>query len=129
MKKNTQPSIQTLKKALASENLILFAYLFGSCAAGDFTALSDVDIAVSPEKKLNIDDRLGIIHRLSKATKLDNLDISFLDRVDNLYFLIEMIDQGVVLLDRDPDRRELFEVRTRHDFIDFQYQRKLYMGV
>ena len=31
-------------------------------------------------------------------------------------------------MDKDPSRRELFEVMAQHKFFDFQYQRKLYYG-
>jgi predicted nucleotidyltransferase len=121
--------LNSLKQALASEESILFAYLFGSHAAGNPTALSDVDIAVYPTKQLSADDRLGIIQRLGKKTKLDNLDVTFLDRLENLFLLNAILDHGIVLVDNDPDQRELIEVSARHRLFDFQYQRKLYMGV
>lgn len=120
--------LENLRQALTSEVTILFAYLFGSSASGETTPLSDVDIAVFPVKKLSLDDRLGIIQRLGKKTKWEKLDVTFLDRLDNLYLLNEIIEQGVLLLDRDRDRRELFEVMAHHRFLDFQYQRKLYLG-
>lgn len=120
--------LKKLQLALTPEAAILFAYLFGSVAAGETTPLSDVDIAVFPAKNLSLDDRLGIIQRLSKKTALENLDVTFLDRLDNLYLLNEIIEQGVLLLDRDRDRRELFEVMAHHRLLDFQYQRKLYLG-
>lgn len=121
--------LENLRQALASEVTILFAYLFGSFASGEATPLSDVDIAVYPVKKLSLDGRLGIIQRLSKETKLENLDATFLDRLDNLYLLNEIIERGVLLLDRDRDQRELFEVMAHHRLLDFQHQRKLYLGV
>lgn len=91
--------------------------------------LSDVDVAIYPSRKLHLDDRLGIIQRLGKKTKLENLDVTFLDRLENLYILDAIIDRGIVLVDKAPDEREMFEVMAHHRFLDFQYQRKLYMGV
>jgi len=120
---------EQLKQALAAEETVLFAYLFGSVVAGETTPLRDVDIAIYPARKLTLDDRLGIIQRLGKKTKLENLDITFLDRLENLYILAAIIDHGVVLVDKNPDERKLFEVRKQHQFFDFKYQRKLYMGV
>lgn len=117
-----------LQQALAAEESVLFAYLFGSVATGKTTPLSDVDIAVFPSRKLTLDDRLGIIQRLGKKTKIENLDVTFLDRLENLYILDAMIEHGVVLVDKNPEARKLFEVRKRHQFWDFKYQRKLYMG-
>lgn len=88
-----------------------------------------MNIAVYPARKVSLDDRLAIIQRLGKKTKLENLDVTFLDRLDNLYLLSELIDHGIVLVDKAPSRRELFEVMAQHKFLDFQYQRKLFMSV
>jgi len=120
---------EILKQAVASEEAVVFAYLFGSHATGDVTPLSDVDVAIHPSRTLNLDDRLGIIQRLGKKTRLENLDVTFLDRLENLYILKAVIDHGIVLLDKAPDERMMFEVMAHHRFLDFQYQRKLYMGV
>lgn len=120
---------QQLQQALVAEESVLFAYLFGSVAADKTTPLSDVDVAVYPARKLTLDDRLGIIQRLSKKTKLENLDVTFLDRLENLYVLAAIIDHGIVLVDKNPDARKLFEVMKHHEFIDFKYQRQLYMSV
>ncbi|HEX9654107.1 MAG TPA: nucleotidyltransferase domain-containing protein [bacterium] len=119
----------SLKQALASEDIILFGYLFGSHVTGKATSLSDVDVAIYPARKLSADDRLGIIQQLGKKTKLDNLDVTFLDRLENLYLLNAILDHGVVLVDNDEDQRDIFEISARHRFFDFRYQRKLYMGV
>lgn len=121
--------IELLKWAMASEEVVLFAYLFGSFATGEMTPLSDVDIAIYPARQLNLDDRLGIIQRLGKKTKLENLDVTFLDRLENLYILAAVIEHGMMLVDKAPDQREMFEVMAHHRFLDFQYQRKLFMGV
>lgn len=120
--------LKKLQHALASEAAILFAYLFGSAAVNETTPLSDIDIAVFPAKKLSLDERLGIIQRLGKKTALENLDVTFLDRLENLYLMNSIFEQGILLLDRDRDHRELFEVMAHHRFLDFQYQRKLYLG-
>ncbi len=121
-------NLKSLKQALASEESVVFAYLFGSHATGDASPLSDVDVAVYPDKPLDLDERLGLIYRLIKKTRLERLDLTFLNRVHNLYLLEDILDHGIVLLDRDPDRRAMFEVMTHHRFLDFQYTRKLYLG-
>ena len=124
----TEINIDQLKQALASEESIVFAYLFGSFATGRNAPLSDIDIAVYPARKLTLDERLGIIQRLSKKAQSDHLDITFLNRCDNLYLLEAILEHGILLLDRDPDLRDYFEVMTHHKFLDFQYQRRLYIG-
>ncbi|NIR73221.1 nucleotidyltransferase domain-containing protein [candidate division KSB1 bacterium] len=122
------PTIEVLKQALTSEERIVFAYLFGSHLQEEQSPLSDIDIAVYPDKKLDLDERLSIIQRLGKKTKSDKLDVTFLDRLSNLYLLEEIITNGQVLLDRDPDTRAYFEVMAHHRFLDFQFQRRIYMG-
>ncbi len=124
----TRLNIQNLKQALATEAEIVFAYLFGSTVTGETSALSDVDVAIHPDRRLSLDERLAILQRLGKKTGLENLDVTFLDRLKNLYLLNHLIDSGVLLVDRDRDRREPFEVRAQHRLFDFRYHRKLYLG-
>ncbi|MEK7727134.1 MAG: nucleotidyltransferase domain-containing protein [candidate division KSB1 bacterium] len=120
--------LKILQDALASEREVLFAYLFGSYASGEQTPLSDIDVAVYPTRKLSLDERLGVIQRLGKKTSHENLDITFLDRLDNLDLLRAITTRGLVLLDKDLDARELFEVRVQHDYFDFNDQRKRIFG-
>ena len=119
---------EVLRRALASEEELVFAYLFGTQASGETTPLSDVDVAVYPARPLDLDRRLGIIQRMSVKTTCDDLDVTFLNRVDNLYILKAIVDDGIVMLDRDPDRRAMFEVMVQHRFIDFVHQRKIFLG-
>ncbi|RMI19226.1 MAG: nucleotidyltransferase domain-containing protein [Calditrichaeota bacterium] len=124
----SQLDLASLKQALEAEKKVLAAYLFGSHATGEAGPLSDVDIAVYSDGPLALEDRLGIIQRVSKKARLENLDITFLDRLENLFILKDIITRGVVLVDKDPDRREYFEVMAHHRYLDFIYQRKLFIG-
>ncbi len=120
--------LKILREALASESEIVFAYLFGSYVTGEQTPMSDIDIAVYPARKLALDERLGVIQRLGKKTTHENLDITFLDRLENLDLLRAITTRGIVLLDRDLDARDLFELRTQHAYFDFNEQRKRIFG-
>lgn len=125
---SASPNLTALERALQAEEKVLFAYLFGSAATGKMGKISDVDIAIYPAVPLSTDDRLAVIYRIGKATRLENLDIVFLDRIRNLHLLETIIDEGILLADKNPDFREHFEVKAHHRFLDFQYQRKLYLG-
>lgn len=116
--------LKNLQEALSSESDVLFAYLFGSYACGEQTPLSDIDVAVYPARALTLDERLGIIQRLGKKTKHDNLDVAFLDRINNLDLLETITDRGLVLTDRNKDAREEFEVQAHHRYLDFEHRRK-----
>jgi predicted nucleotidyltransferase len=128
-KEDKNKLIDNLKRALKAEESILFAYLFGSCVKMSRTKLSDTDVAVYTATRLDLHDRLGIIQRLIKATGLEDLDITFLNTLDNLMLLNRIFEEGIVILDRDTDFREYFEVMGHHKYLDFRYQRKLYLGV
>lgn len=121
-------NLKILHDALASEGEIVFAYLFGSYLTREQTALSDIDVAVYPARKLTLDERLGVIQRLGKKTAYENLDITFLDRIDNLDLPRTITMRGLVLADKDIDARELFEVRVQHEYFDFSEQRKRIFG-
>ena len=121
-------NLKILRDALASESEIVFAYLFGSYLTREQTALSDIDVAVYPARKLTLDERLGVIQRLGKKTAYENLDITFLDRIDNLDLLRTITTRGLVLADKNIDARELFEVRVQHEYFDFREQRKRICG-
>ncbi|NUO80019.1 nucleotidyltransferase domain-containing protein [candidate division KSB1 bacterium] len=115
--------LNILQEALASESEILFAYLFGSYSTGEQTPVSDIDLAVYPSRKLTLDERLGIIQRLGKKTRHENLDVTFLDRLDNLDLFEAITDKGIVLADKDIDTREQFEVMMHHRYLDFKHWR------
>lgn len=121
-------NLEILRDALASESEIVFAYLFGSCLTREQTALSDIDVAVYPARTLTLDERLGVIQRLGKKTTYENLDITFLDRSENLDLLRTITTHGLVLADKNVDARELFEVRVQHEFFDFNEQRQRIFG-
>ncbi len=52
---------------------VLFAYLFGSLARGNFSAMSDVDIAVYLKKRNISEKRLQIIGDLADILKTDEI--------------------------------------------------------
>ncbi len=120
--------VDDLRNALEREKSIVFAYLFGSHARQEQTDLSDIDIAIYTVNPMDLNDRLGIIQRLSKATAMENIDITFLNSLENLILLCRIIEEGIVLVDRDPDSRDYFEVMSHHKYLDFRYQRELFLG-
>ena len=109
---------------------VLFAYLFGSAARGDQTALSDVDIAVYIAKETTdaFDARLSLHADLCRALKRNDVDVVVLNTATNLILLDEVVRTGKVLYDGAPGVRAEFELRIRHQAIDFKYQRAALMG-
>lgn len=120
-----QPNLlPILTGTLEKREEILFAYLFGSYAQGLQTPTSDVDVAVFFKTPPTFDRQLEIIHALGKALKGPEPDVLFLNEAKNLVLLDNVTREGLLLLDRDRERRLEFEVRVQHMAIDFRTQQR-----
>jgi predicted nucleotidyltransferase len=113
---------QALREFFAEEpGGTIAAYLFGGVARGTASARSDVDVAVlyavAPPATLeglplDLESRIGkLVGRRAQVIVLNTAPVSLVHRV---------LRDGVLLLDRDPNARIRFEVRTRNEFFDLQ---------
>lgn len=109
---------QTLTDVLAADDRIAWAYLFGSAARGG--AFRDLDVAIMPREGAY--DRLldlgMLVARLEEACgyKVDLVDV----RDATLTLLGPLLCERVVLLDRDPQRRSVWEIDTTRRWLDFR---------
>jgi len=118
-----------LSQVMDKSQNILFAYLFGSHITGIITESSDMDVAVYLDKKhADIDDYLSLHSALSRALKTDKVDLVILNNANNLILLDSIVRHGILVIDKDKDRREEFELRVLHSAIDFKEQRKAIIG-
>lgn len=112
---------------------VIFAYLFGSQARSDSPyPPRDIDLAVFFEERSDIsflDAKLNLYATLSRALRINNIDILVLNNASNLILLDEVIRNGVLLFDKDHDLREEFEQRILHQALDFKLQRASVLGV
>jgi len=112
---------------------VIFAYLFGSQARSDSPyPPRDIDLAVFFEERSDIsflDAKLNLYATLSRALRINNIDILVLNNASNLILLDEVIRNGVLLFDKDRDLREEFEQRILHQALDFKLQRASVLGV
>ena len=123
--------IGTLRSLLERQTQVAFAYLFGSYARGEVSALSDIDIAVYfVERDLLrcVELRTDLYMALTRGLGTNDIDIVVLNAASNLMLLDEIIRCGVALVDRDPDLREDFEQKILHRAIDFKTQRRAFLG-
>ena len=124
---------ETLAPVFAKVNLsIAVAYLFGSSAKGEAGPESDIDLAVllrDPAGNAGLDLRLDLYADCCRALKRNDIDIVVLNTARNLFLLNDVVCSGVVLYEADAGFREEFEVKVRHDFIEFRDHRKKVMGV
>lgn len=114
-------------KACAAEVLAKFpveiAYLHGSMARGCPLPTSDVDVAVlltelpPPYDRLRLE--FDIQAALEDACSLSNLDVRAINEAP-LMVQGHILQEGILLYNRDKDRRVAFEVLTRKRYFDFQ---------
>ena len=114
------------------ERQVLFAYLFGSSARGESTPSSDVDLAVffaGGTREAYFETRPSLYADLCRALKRNDVDVVVLNTAVNLVLLEEIVRTGVVLYDRGPEMRTVFELETLHRSLDFKSQRLAVLGV
>lgn len=110
-----------LRRALAERDGVVAAYLFGSQVTGDTWAESDLDLgllfAQPPEDPLapatiadELEDELGL--------PAGTLDIRVLNQASPR-FLFQVLRDGEVVYEADPDRRVAFETRSTSRYYDF----------
>ena len=111
--------VERLRELLERQPAIACAYLFGSVARGAASSTSDIDLAVLLEQptadtlrgplarlRLDLEDALG---RPVDLVALETAPPDLIHRV---------LRDGVLLVDRNPNRRIAFEVRARNDYFD-----------
>ena len=110
---------------------ILSAYLFGSCAGGDETALSDIDLAIFIENPISfsLTDKLSVHADCCRALKRNDLDLVVLNQTKNLILLEQIIRKGIIIWNKNSPLFDDFELKTLHLAQDFKYQRHREMGV
>ena len=102
---------------------VLFAYLFGSKAKGNGNKRSDWDIAVyfkGATKKGEDWPAFNLEALLSRAVKGEVQVMSLNNSLPPLLGF-EIVKDGIILIDRDPDFRLDFENRTLRRHHDWQY--------
>jgi predicted nucleotidyltransferase len=102
---------------------VAVAYLHGSVARGRPLPSSDVDIALlltempAPYPRLQLE--LSIQFALEDACHLTNLDVR---SINHAPIMVQgpIVQEGVLLYERDREQRIAFEVLTRKKYFDFR---------
>jgi hypothetical protein len=111
---------ENVRKVLEEEKGLVFAYLFGSAVEGGFRAQSDVDVAVMYDREpAGFRSQLSLHHRLAKSLRRD-VDLVVLNSSRSIPLRHAIVRGGVPLVDRDPERRAIYEVAMQHDYLDFR---------
>lgn len=115
----------TLREFFARQPAVKFAYLFGSVAKGKAGPLSDLDLAVYLDGRLDFfKHRLGLREALAKALKTENFDLVVLNKAP-LVLKHEIVKNGIVLKEGRP-RRVMFEAAVSQEYLDTAYLRSVH---
>lgn len=102
---------------------VVFAYLFGSVAAGRAGPASDVDVAVYVEPELpqerRLDLSLELAGRLSETSGVGGIEVLVLNDAP-LPIRGRAVRERAVLYSRDEPARVAYESLTLGEFFDFQ---------
>ena len=110
--------IEATRQALTAEPHLRWAYVFGSVARGQ--PGRDLDVAIMPAVTMPG----GAVVWGEMIARLEAVASRRVDLVDlgcaNLPLLGPMLLDRVVVLDRDPDARHVFEAETTSRWLDFK---------
>jgi len=107
---------------IISMDIIIFAYIFGSFARGE--VFSDIDIGIYLKSDV---DRSPLEIEFEMEDKVEALsgyavDVRVLNKAPTT-FVFQVIKDGILIKDTDPDVRSDFEgfvFKKTHDFLRFQ---------
>lgn len=117
-------NIKKIKLVLKKHPEVIFAYLFGSKVEDKDTHRSDWDIAIYLNQyplENNPWIRFYIQSELSLILKTDNVDIVILNTLEEPSFTFDIINKGIILVDKEPSKRIIYEAKTLNRYFDWQY--------
>ena len=121
MKLNTKEIVTQASNYFSARKDIQFAYLFGSHAKGVATSMSDIDIAIYfLADKFESDSRLDMLHVLSTTLNSERIDLVILNKAP-ITLAFKVVQNHILLIDREPLRRHQFESLVMRKYFDFSY--------
>ena len=124
MNANATEKIASLGDFFRHAPMVKFAYLFGSHAREDVGPLSDIDVAVYLDRRLDaFRYRLVIMEELARFLRGAEFDLVILNNAP-LALQYEIVREGRVLKE-DKRRRVDFETRILSRYLDTAHLRKI----
>lgn len=112
-----EKAIPLILPFLEKDHRILTAYLFGSRTKKAYQ-FSDMDVAFYTSKDFSWSDYYSLYGELSKALSSDRLDLVWLNEADAI-LCFEVIKYGRVLIYRDADMLNDFELKNKKRYYDY----------
>ncbi len=122
--------IRRLIETLDSKSSVAFAYLFGSKVKGFATDRSDWDIAIYFSEPLEVVGHWPAFDLEAELSRTvgSTVQVIVLNILPPPILGFQIVSSGVVLIDRDENRRMDFENRTLRQYYDWQYFLKRQMN-
>ena len=109
--------LNIIKQYLRDNGVVKFAYLFGSCVRNEDGPLSDIDLAVYLDKRVDFfSTRLLFLEEISRLLKGHPVDLVVLNNT-LLVLQYEAIRDSIILKE-DKKRRILFETGVLREYLD-----------
>lgn len=126
--KNIMERVPAAASALAERPEVVFAYLFGSLAAGGVKPLSDVDIAVYMAEPYDfVEAKLALLDILMDSLGTEEIDLLILNTAP-LSLAGRIMGAKQVIVDKQPFARHEFESLTLRKYWDFARMEKDILG-
>lgn len=111
---------RAVETAVAGEDDVIAAYVFGSSVHGAAGPLSDVDVAVLTKGSPADDDAIvdRVADRLERTLRVPRVDVVALSRAA-LPLRYRVIRDGTLIVSRDAARLERFIVESTLYYLDF----------
>ncbi|MBI4653667.1 MAG: nucleotidyltransferase domain-containing protein [Nitrospirae bacterium] len=112
-------TLEKIRHILVKNKCVVFGYLFGSRVKGFAGIKSDWDVAVYFDVKCLKDwSRFYLEAEIEREIK-EEVQVTVLNTVEEPVFAFEIINDGMVIADKDTEARILFEssmLRRHHDW-------------
>ena len=112
--------IEKLKSTLSQvDPYVVCAYLFGSVARNEHGNTSDVDVAVlfEPPPPATLLGSASVLQGTLEEALSVGVDLVVLNRAGP-DLIHRVLRDGVLVCERDPNKRVQFEVKARNDYFD-----------
>jgi uncharacterized protein len=119
--------LDVIKHFFTNSRAVKFAYLFGSHSRGNAGPLSDVDLAIYLDNRMNLfSARLALLEDLGRQLKGQSCDLVVLNDAP-LVLRYEIIRDGKVLKE-NKSRRIEFETRVLREYLDTEAIRSVHLS-
>ncbi len=115
--------MEEIKKKLGDcfkRSSVIFAYLFGSVAEGKEGVLSDIDIAVYFDEKVDyFDEKVKLLGEIMNILRKDDIDIVVLN-ISPPLISHRIVKFGKLIYSKDEKKRIEYEVRSVLRYLDWK---------